>query len=969
MDLMYHTINEMHIDIVLGQEPNKKLARNQKNKLFCDKKCDSFIYTRSNMAVLKYIACNGFVYVELESVVIYSCYVSPNITISEFENYLYEIKTSMGLQKKPVIIGGDFNSTPTINGKVAKGERGRIFDEWLSSCALTVANCGNVPTFCGPQGSSIVDVTLITEYKEEHISDWVTHENMENMSDHRNITFTLNCKKVDNYVATSITGWKQNEKLWIKFLDKYKEGMFTQEAKEAIQTAEMLEDSLKEICNQNFPIKKSPTHNRRPVYWWNQNIAKIRKQCIKQRRRLTRMNSTNKDELTKNEAKKKYKQLKKQLNKAIINSKRENWKQLCNDLDTDIWGQAFKIINKKLNNEIRIQLTKEEVEKQIHALFPNGKHQVYKMEVCPRPNPFTMQELMIAANKMKNKKSPGPDNLTPEFIKAAVKLNPEVFLQVFNNNLANGTFPKSWKKAKLVLIKKPKKNNNDEDTYRPICLLNTTAKLLERMICNRLNEELEEKEVLHRCQFGFRKHRSTLDALNEVLNIVKIIKTKNCRHQGLSILITLDIKNAFNSAPWGKIIEALQRTKVSTYLINLIKSYLCDREIAAEGGVSATVTRGVPQGSILGPVLWNVFYDDILRVDVGPGVDLVAYADDLAVVVRAMDPENLKQRSEHAIRQLNWKLEEMEIRLAPEKTEIVILVGRRKFSNIKLNIGGTIVENKKTVKYMGIHIAKDAALTHHLKKACTAAVEKLNTLQRVMPHIGGPKTKKRRILTSAITSKLMYAAPIWAPVLRFQKYKNMLESVNRRIALKIIGGYKTISTTAAIAISGTLPLVDRVEEAKYVYEKGAGSKKEARVDTKKRWQEKWERYNGWAKTFIKDVNMWSELKHGEVDFYVTQAISGHGTFGAYLEKIGKKENSMCWFCDAQIDDPDHTIFKCPRWRREREEAYNKCQCEINNANIAELLLKSTETWGAVTEMLKKIMMKKAEYELSLTSND
>jgi hypothetical protein len=112
-------------------------------------------------------------------------------------------------------------------------------------------------------------------------------------------------------------------------------------------------------------------------------------------------------------------------------------------------------------------------------------------------------------------KAPGPDNLTPEVLKRSIEAAPEYFKQVFNNLLRQNEFPEDWKRTALVLIDKPKKSSEEEIKYRPICLISALGKVYENLINKRLMEDIEQCGGLGRKQFGFRKNRSTVDAIEE----------------------------------------------------------------------------------------------------------------------------------------------------------------------------------------------------------------------------------------------------------------------------------------------------------------------------------------------------------------------------------------------------------------------------------------------------------------------
>lgn len=193
----------------------------------------------------------------------------------------------------------------------------------------------------------------------------------------------------------------------------------------------------------------------------------------------------------------------------------------------------------------------------------------------------------------------------------------------------------------MVLLAKPKKTVDSPSTYRPICLIDTAGKLLEILIKNRLQKEIVENDMIQQNQYGFVKGRSTIDALEKVKEISSIIKQKAHKNKEFALMILLHVKNAFNSAPLEGIITQLIKGNVSEYLLQLIESYFSQRYIILPNGEKGQITCGVPQGSVLGPTLWNVFYDQAVKLKMETGVQLIAYADDLAVVVTGRTLEQL----------------------------------------------------------------------------------------------------------------------------------------------------------------------------------------------------------------------------------------------------------------------------------------------------------------------------------------
>lgn len=163
----------------------------------------------------------------------------------------------------------------------------------------------------------------------------------------------------------------------------------------------------------------------------------------------------------------------------------------------------------------KIDLTNDRKFEIARKLFPEGTIQSWEeIEVTQDDiQLFTENELIGAVNKLKLRKAPSPDKITNEMIQVIVKEYPNHFLKVMNKLIRNGRFPEIWKRATLALIEKPKKNKQTETKYRPICLLDGMGKVMEYMIASRIIHELEAGHELSENQYGFRKSRSTVDAM------------------------------------------------------------------------------------------------------------------------------------------------------------------------------------------------------------------------------------------------------------------------------------------------------------------------------------------------------------------------------------------------------------------------------------------------------------------------
>ncbi|CAB0031138.1 unnamed protein product [Trichogramma brassicae] len=205
-----------------------------------------------------------------------------------------------------------------------------------------------------------------------------------------------------------------------------------------------------------------------------------------------------------------------------------------------------------------------------------------------------------ACRRIKYHTAPGPDGVPNSAIKIAIATHPDIFLQVYTACLQTGVFPAFWKRERLALPPKPGKPPEEPSSYRPLCMLHTAGKILERIICDRLEATTERPGGLSDHQYGFRKGRSTINAIENVIATAREAiagKRWNRVTKKYCAVVTLDVKNAFNSARWNNINAALRRMGTPEYLLRIVASYLSARELdydTDDGPESYRVTAGVP---------------------------------------------------------------------------------------------------------------------------------------------------------------------------------------------------------------------------------------------------------------------------------------------------------------------------------------------------------------------------------------
>lgn len=416
--------------------------------------------------------------------------------------------------------------------------------------------------------------------------------------------------------------------------------------------------------------------------------------------------------------------------------------------------------------------------------------------VVSADNLFSVRDVRRAIACLKIGKAPGLDQITNTLIKRLPNKVVVYLTYLFNGCVKNGYFPRSWKIAKILCFKKPNKNPNDPKHYRPISLLSAIGKLYERLILMRLENHVEDENIINNEQFGFRRGHSCTHQVLRMTNCVK----RAWRAKRSTAIVTLDIERAFDTVWHEGLIFKLINHNTPQYLCKIIKSFLDDRrfEVHVESSRSRVhqVVAGVPQGSLLSPLLYSIYTSDI---PTPAGCELGQYADDTAVATIGLKPTTMIRRLNGGLQRISRYFQKWRIKINPTKTEAIFLTRRglnryKPNENIKLN--GDDIQWCDTVRYLGVHIDKRLTYKSHIDKS----IERNELSIRTLYSLIGRNSKL------SLGNKLLIFKQIFRPGLTFAApvinqcaatHRKRLQTAQNKV-LKIILKVPTRTSTAEI---------------------------------------------------------------------------------------------------------------------------------------------------------------------------
>lgn len=367
-------------------------------------------------------------------------------------------------------------------------------------------------------------------------------------------------------------------------------------------------------------------------------------------------------------------------------------------------------------------------------------------------------------------KNGGPDGIPNSFLKNTASHLAIPLTNIFNKSIESGIFPKQFKNANVTPIFK-KGDKTDITNYRPICILNAFSKIFEKLVHDRTLNFLNN--IFDKNQHGFMKNKST--STNTALFVNSV--AKNLERNIETHAIYTDFAKAFDSVDFSILLRKLKSYGIDGNLINWFETYLTNRNlrVAFNGSFSTSFSpqSGVPQGSVLGPLLFNIFINDL-------GKHLknsyLLFADDLKIYSKILSLNDIIELQRDLVRLSDWcKLNRLKLNI--DKCKFISFTLKRNPHNAIYYIDSTPLEQVYVVKDLGILIDSKFKFNYHIDHIFRKSLKMLGFIFRVTSKFTNSNCLKL-LYNSLVRSHLEFQTPTWTP---YQStYKHKLERVQRK---------------------------------------------------------------------------------------------------------------------------------------------------------------------------------------------
>ena len=472
------------------------------------------------------------------------------------------------------------------------------------------------------------------------------------------------------------------------------------------------------------------------------------------------------------------KKLWKELHRATGNSKFVN--NVHNDLTPDEFNDYFAQVGKKISDSFQ--------------------HEPLKWRNPPCLHKFKFSEILgddvlKLLNNLPSHSNLDILNIDCKMLKIAAPFIVHTLTEIFNFSLKSGFVFENWKYARVTPIYKGKGEKDVPSNYRPISVVSHLAKIQEKLVQTQFISYLRKHELITIEQSAFLMNHSTVTSLHRVVDDWHAILND---HEVVAVCF-FDISKCFDTISHELLILKLQYYGVHDTELDWFKSYLSGRQqsVNLNGKLSNPrgVTVGIPQGGVLGPILFLIFINDIVQ-SVNAGTCNI-FADDVAIYTNGNNIKEAELKLQVCVNEIGDWYKNNRLKINADKTNVMLITSRKHDSNeLNVSLNGTSLRQVDTVRYLGLNIDSRLTWTDHVKQLCKNLSYKVFSLRRLSNTLSTPLLNT--LYKSTIQPCIDYACSVWGNC--SSKTRELIHRIQRRAA-RIVSkkyGARDISVTELI---------------------------------------------------------------------------------------------------------------------------------------------------------------------------
>lgn len=384
------------------------------------------------------------------------------------------------------------------------------------------------------------------------------------------------------------------------------------------------------------------------------------------------------------------------------------------------------------------------------------------------------QDVLNTIKSMKNTNACGPDNISTNLLKRNADHLVIPLTYIANLSFGEGTFPAQLLTSKVIPVFKRKGSRKDKNCYRPIALTSVFSKLLEKLFKKRLTEFLIQNKILSPQQFGFQTGKSTTDAIIEAIEEI----SKNSDAKQRTVAAFLDLTAAFDCVDHDILFRKLKGIGLGEIPLRWVRTFLGNRQqyVFVNGVASEVlqVTMGVPQGTVLGPLLYLIYVNSILK-DEDENAKKIMFADDTTALVKGKNLKETASNCETVLKDIRLEFAAHGLLLNESKTNLLVMHHRGSEPMPEITLGEVTIQPSPHARFLGVEIDSGLNWTAHIELLNLKLHCNLFVIRRLS--IISPRKVSLQAFHALIMSHIEYGILAWGgtsssnltTILRLQK--------------------------------------------------------------------------------------------------------------------------------------------------------------------------------------------------------